>query len=82
MGSDRTLELVQRRYFWPIIWRDIARFVARCHTCQLSKDTASNTGLYRPLPVPDAPWLAVSMDFVLGLPRTQRGFNSIFVVVD
>ncbi|GKC08185.1 putative reverse transcriptase domain-containing protein [Tanacetum coccineum] len=82
VGRDRTLQLVQASYFWPTVRKEVDRYVKRCRVCQVSKGTATNAGLYMPLPVPLQPWVNISMDFVLGLPRTQRGNDSIFVVVD
>jgi hypothetical protein len=82
VGRDKTLKLVANQFYWPSIHKQIAKFLEGCRICQVSKGTTTNTGLYMPLPIPDQSWTNVIMDFVLGLPRTQRGNGSILVVVD
>ncbi|KAE8670845.1 hypothetical protein F3Y22_tig00112069pilonHSYRG00031 [Hibiscus syriacus] len=81
-GRNKTLALISSDFYWPKLTSDVAHYVDRCYVCQRSKGVLTNAGLYTPLPVPEAPWFDVSMDFVLGLPRTQRASDSIFVVVD
>ena len=62
--------------------RDVERACARCITYRQAKSRVLPHGLYTPLPVPSALWVYISMDFVLGLPRSRNGRDSIFVVVD
>eukprot|EP01018_Ginkgo_biloba_P033322 Gb_18633 [translate_table: standard] len=81
-GRDKTITLVKDRYYWPGLRKRVAKFVAQCKIYQVSKGTSQNTGLYNPLPVSSEPWTDVSMDFVVRLPNTQRGHNSVFVIVD
>ena len=62
--------------------KDVQRICDKCITCRKAKSRTQPYGLYTPLPVPKEPWVDISMDFILGLPRSKRGRDSIFVVVD
>ena len=54
----------------------------RCRICKVSKEKATNARLYMPLPILTQAWTNINMDFVLGLPWTQQGNDSIYVVAD
>ncbi|GKD27165.1 transposon ty3-I gag-pol polyprotein, partial [Tanacetum coccineum] len=82
LGVDKTLNMLQIQFFWPKMMRDVEHYVKRCLPCHRAKSQLSPHGLYMPLPVPNAPWEDVSLDFIVGLPRTQRQKDSIMVVVD
>jgi hypothetical protein len=81
-GHDKTFAQLSSLYYWSCMREDVKKFVYRCKICQHAKGKRQKTGLYQPLPIPEMPWDAINMDFVLGLPRTQKGSDSIFVVVN
>ena len=81
-GIDKTLSLLKEKYYWPQMYKDFQKFVKSCGVCQVAKGVSQNTCLYTPIFVSKKPWSTISMDFVLGLPKIARGYESIFVVVD
>jgi hypothetical protein len=81
-GVKKTEDVLAAHFFWPKMRHDMECYVSWCTTCNKAKSRHNPHGLYVHLPVPSVPWEDISMDFVLGLPRTKRGRDSIFMVVD
>ena len=81
-GVQKTLDTLKEHFYWPNMKKDVQKFCERCIVCKKAKSKVMPHGLYTPLPIPDSPWIDLSMDFVLGLPRTSNGKDSIFFVVD
>jgi len=63
LSKDRTVALVEDRFHWPSLKRDVSCIVSQCRTCQLAKARKHKTGLYTSLTIPHAPWRNISMDF-------------------
>ncbi|KAD6453241.1 hypothetical protein E3N88_07946 [Mikania micrantha] len=81
-GFLKTLKRLSSQYFWPQMNKDIRLHVQNCITCQQQKyQTTSPAGLLQPLPIPNQIWEDVSMDFIVGLPPSNR-FDTILVVID
>lgn len=60
----------------------IRQYVQTCTICQQAKrERVKYSSLLEPLPLPEGAWQVVTMDFIDGLPQSNR-FNCILVVVD
>nr|GFA75617.1 retrotransposon protein, putative, Ty3-gypsy subclass [Tanacetum cinerariifolium] len=74
---------LKQHFWWSGMKGDVATFVSRCFICQQVKiEHQRASGLLQPLDIPVWKWNEISMDFVTGLPRTQRRHDAIWVVVD
>ncbi|RDX73842.1 hypothetical protein CR513_46489, partial [Mucuna pruriens] len=81
-GELKTLQTFNKYFYWPQMRRDVHKICERCLNFKVAMSRVSPHGLYTPFPIRTSPWTDISMDFVLGLPRTKNGKDSVFVVVD
>jgi hypothetical protein len=73
-----------KQYYWRTKMKiEITRYVAKCDTCRRVKAIyMKTTGPLQSLPIPTWKWEDISMDFIVGLPRTTKGFDFIWVIID
>ncbi|KAL0332911.1 UNVERIFIED_CONTAM: Transposon Tf2-12 polyprotein [Sesamum calycinum] len=82
-GTTKMYRNLKPYYWWQTMKKDVAEFVAKCMTCQQVKaEHQAPAGKLRPLSIPEWKWEKITMDFVVGLPRTLRKHDAIWVIVD
>lgn len=82
-GATKMYQDLKKLLWWSGMKRDIAHFLYACLTYQQSKvEHQKPSCLMQPLEIPEWKWGSISMDLETGLPKTVRGFNVIWVIVD
>ena len=78
----KTYQRVKKEFFWDGLKCDIPNFLAECLVYQQNKvEIIKTLSLLQPLPIQSQHWEEVSMDFIIGLPKS-KGKSIIMVVVD
>jgi hypothetical protein len=81
--TNKMYQDLKKNFWWTRMKREIATYVSECDTCQRVKaNHLRPTGNLQPLSIPEWKWENICMDFVVGLPRTSCGYNSIWVIMD
>ena len=63
--------------------RNVTDYVSKCLMCQQVKvEHQVPSDLLNPIPIPQWKWNIIAMDFVTGLPLTQRNHDYVWVIVD
>jgi hypothetical protein len=82
-GWERTFASVSRHFFWLRQAADVKRYVRGCATCHRSKPPNHKPfGLLQPLDVPEHRWQRINIDFVVKLPKSKDGNDTIITIID
>ena len=82
-GNTKMYHDLKSTYWWTNMKRKVAEYVAHCLTCQQVKTEHQRpAGPLQSLEIPQWKWEYVTMDFMTGLPRTPKGHDAIWMIVD
>ena len=71
-GFLKTYHRVKKEFFWDGLKSDIQKFVAEFLVSEQNKlETIKTPGLLQLLSIPSQCWKEISMDFIIGLPKSE-----------
>ena len=83
LDSTKMYRTIKENYLWSGIKRNITESVSKCLMCQQVKaEHQKPIETLQPLPMSEWKWKHITIDFVVGLPRTQTSHDVIWVIVD
>ena len=82
-GVRKTYVILARQFYWPGMAKYCKAYVDSCTKCKMAKSSSrKSAGLLQSIQVPNKRWSQVSLDFITGLPKTERGHDAILTLVD
>ena len=78
-GINRTLLLLQQRYFWPDMLSDIKLWCSQCHTCMKTKRLPINLKAPLQQQISGAPFERVAVDLMGPFERTKN--DNLYIAV-
>nr|GEU35924.1 hypothetical protein [Tanacetum cinerariifolium] len=83
LGSDKMYQDMKKLYWWPNMKADIATYVSKCLTCIMVKaEHQRPSSLLLKPKIPQWKWDNIIMDFIMKLPKSSQGYDTIWVIVD
>ena len=73
-GATKMYQDLKKHLWWNGMKKDVAEYVSKCLTCQKDKaEHRHSAGKLQRIELSEWKWDQITMDFVVGLPRTVEG---------
>jgi hypothetical protein len=83
LGTNKMYQDLKKNFWWTRMRREITKYVCECDTCRRVKaNHLRSIRNLQSLSIAEWKWENICMDFIVGLPRTSRGYNLIWVIMD
>ncbi|GKD64103.1 putative reverse transcriptase domain-containing protein [Tanacetum coccineum] len=82
-GSDKMYSDMKKLYWWPNMKADTATYFSKCLTCaKVKAEHQRPSGLLVQPEISQWKWDNITMDFIIKLPKSSQGYDTIWVIVD
>jgi len=80
LGIELAYRRIKEQFYWKGLQREVKKWIREYTTCQRFKSIIQlPAGFLQPLSIPDRAWKSISMDFIIGLPKSD-GMSVILVM--